>query len=135
MLDINTISNLLNAVLISLFGILSFSFNTRLKNQIDYEYKIKEQAQKIAEYAAITYCERMEPEKECNRVRANQLAWELLLFLPEDLYTELTIALDPKSDPAKNNIFKVLIKCREYLRKEKSSLTDEKIFFNKPIKK
>ena len=103
----------------------------KLAEEYRYDIRIREQASKIAEYLSITVGERMDPNMKIDRVKANQLAWELVLWLPDDLYLELKDALNPKNN-GKNNVFKVLIKIREFLRKEKTSLTDEDIFFNKP---
>jgi hypothetical protein len=130
-----------------LFVILQFLssawIKARLENSIKHEYdkileeyrlnlRIKERAAKIAEYLSITMGERMDPTEKVDRVRANQLAWELVLWLPDDLYLELKDSLKPEIDDKKTNVFKVLIKIREFLRKEKTCLTDEDIFFNKP---
>ena len=127
--------------------LLSIWIKSRLENSIKHEYdklieeykvelNIKDRASKVAEYLAITIGGRMDLDIKMDIIRANQLAWELALWLPDDLYLELKESLNPlNSNKDSVNEFKTLIKIREFLRKEKTKLTDNDIFFNQPSKK
>ena len=126
--------------------LLSIWIKSRLESSIKHEYdklveeyrydiKTREQASKIAEYLSIIEGKRLDPTSEFDFRRANKLAWELLLWLPENLYLELKETLDPKNTDIKKNTFKVLLKIREHLRKEKTIITDNDVFFHFPDKK
>jgi hypothetical protein len=138
------------SIITILLGILQFLFSNwiklRLENSIKHEYdkfiedyrydiKVKEQASKIAEYLSIIEGKRLDPSGDFDFKRANKLAWELLIWLPEDLYLELKEALDPKKQSEDKNSFKVLLKIREYLKKEKTKITDNDVFFHFSDKK
>lgn len=102
----------------------------------DYKYnlKIKEQASIIAEYVSIIVQNKIDPNNKFDYNKANQLAFQLALLLPDDLYLELKVALDPKSDINETNIYKVLLKVRNYLRNEDTKITDEDIIWHFPNK-
>jgi hypothetical protein len=119
------------------------SINSKYKKILeDYRYnlKVRERAEKIAEYLSLYYTDSQ------NFQKLNQLSWELSLWFPSELYANLGKALKnigPGMDIDKETIFDILIKTRKLLLKEEAgSLAVEDIIShakgigkNKPITK
>jgi hypothetical protein len=64
----------------------------RLVEDYRFELKANEQGAKIAEYAAISVFLQVTDSPELYR-RANQLSWELFLWLPPEVYRQLARGL------------------------------------------
>lgn len=89
------------------------------KSLEDYRWRqnSREQSVKIAEYMSLRFSMSDSSSDEYFN-RANQLAWELFLWLPADVWRELMKAQKPGG-----NYTDALIRAREYLlQEEKSSL-------------
>jgi len=102
--------------------------NDKVLEEFRYDIRIREQASKIAEYIAFIEEDRINPPEKPDYRYMNKLAFELLLWLPEDLYLELKEVFS-KND-IENNTFKVLVKIREHLQKKKTLITDNDIFWH-----
>jgi hypothetical protein len=76
-------------------GQMKARFDVALENY-KFELKAREQAAAIAEYAALAINLKATDDAQTYR-RANQLAWELFLWLPDDVYRKLGRGL---SDPS-----------------------------------
>lgn len=89
----------------------------RLKRELDWNYKTREKAAKVAEYLAHQmFLTEKTPIEEY--IKVNQMAWELALWVPKDLYVEIAQAA---AMPDKNrNFFSAIIKARKLLLKEKA---------------
>ena len=97
----------------------------------DYKYQIRarEQASKVAEY--FSYYFRLKPDSsDADYRKANQLIWELALWLPEDVYRHVTKAAANNS--AEHNIFSALVSVRSLLLKAPGNLTQDDILFHAP---
>lgn len=131
-------------IIISL-GILQYLFSkwleARLENSIKHEYdkliedykyniKIREQAARTAEYLALAH--RLKTDSPpSDYERANQLSWELAMWLPTELYEKMGQALTSPS--RENNILTIVIECRKLLLKENAGTLDsEKIASHAP---
>jgi hypothetical protein len=60
----------------------------RISEDYKFELRAHEQGVKIAEYAALAIDLKVDDSVETYR-RVNQLAWELFLWLPDDVYRKL----------------------------------------------
>jgi hypothetical protein len=101
----------------------------KLLEDYRFDLRAREQAAKAAEYIALA--RNLETTStEADYRRANQLAWELALWLPDDLYRNLGKALaSPSSD---NNILSVLIEIRKLLLKTPGTLNDAEVIHHAP---
>lgn len=84
------------------------------KRMEDYRYAVRtrEQAAKAAEYLALTWRLEAEHSDDVYR-RANQVGWELAMYLPPDVYRHVRDAL---AAPSKDrNICSAVICVREHL--------------------
>ncbi|HAT73632.1 MAG: hypothetical protein US30_C0009G0027 [Candidatus Moranbacteria bacterium GW2011_GWF2_36_839] len=104
----------------------------KLAEEYKYEIRVREQSSKIAQYLSIVEANRLSPSDDFDFKKANELAWELLLWLPEELYLKLKQALDPKNNAEENNTFKVLLEIRKHLRNENTKITDADVFWHYP---
>jgi hypothetical protein len=91
-LTIGTIVAALNAIVLFLGSRwIEGKINSQFERSLEdyrFELKTREQAAKIAEYAALASTLKDTDDPETYR-RANQLAWELFLWLPADVYRKL----------------------------------------------
>ncbi|MFP3356837.1 hypothetical protein R0K17_05690 [Planococcus sp. SIMBA_143] len=112
---------------ISILGVIvyliQYYFNEKMKSQLTkknneyleqlrWDLKAKEQAEKVAEYISIA---RNLNESRPNEdfVKANKLAWELAMWLPADLYKAMGQALVNPTDD--NNELTIITKVRKLL--------------------
>lgn len=120
------------SIITVLLGILQFLFSSwiksRLENSIKHEYdkfleeykyeiKVREQAARVSEYLALA--RRLKEESaEADYERANQLSWELAMWLPSDIYKSMVKAISSPSEDT--NELTVIIDVRELLLKDKA---------------
>ena len=103
--------------------------NDRVVEEYKYEIRAKEQAAKIAEYFAYYFRLKAESSESDYRT-ANKLAWELALWLPQELYLQVREAVvNPDNN---SNILSTIVAARKLLLKNPGSLTSEDIFFHAP---
>jgi hypothetical protein len=96
----------------------------RILEDYRYNLKVRERAEKIAEYLSLYY------EDSHNFQKLNQLSWELSLWLPADIYANLSRALlniGPEMDINKKTILDILIDIRRLLLKDPGNLTGANI--------
>lgn len=101
----------------------------RLLEDYRFELKAREQAAKAAEYIALAR-ELPATASEIEYRRANQLAWELALWLPDELYRKLGRALTAQS--TKDDVLSVLIEIRKLVLKNPGTLTDAEVIHHRP---
>lgn len=95
-----------------------------------WELSVRKQAEKIAEYMSIARSLSTSSTPEEYRY-ANQLAWELALWLPRDIYKSLSHALTSPSEV--NNPLSVVVEVRQLLLEEKfGSLTQDEVLCHAP---
>lgn len=82
-----------------------------------FDFKVREQATKVAEYMAIARNLKGSSPKEDYR-KANQLAWELAMWLPTEVYKKLGQALSKPNE--QYNPLSVAIEVRKVLLKNKA---------------
>ena len=92
---------------------------------LKWELKVREQAVRVAEYLALARSLKVDSLDSDYR-KANQLSWELAMWLPEDLYKQMVNAI---VNPSKNtNELKTVVAVRSLLLKENAgNLTSENI--------
>jgi hypothetical protein len=80
--------------------------------KIRWELKVREQAERVAEYLAIASdLKETDPPEKYQRV--NRLNWELAMWLPENLYKAMVDAIiKPNKE---NNTLSVVVGIRKYL--------------------
>ncbi len=101
----------------------------RILEEYKYEIRAREQAAKVAEY--FSYYFRLKSDSsEADYRKANQLAWEMALWLPEETYKLISKAVANPSDEA--NILSALVSVRKLLLKNPGDLTQNEIFFHAP---
>ena len=86
--------------------------NTKFVEKIRWDIKVREQAERVAEYMSIAR-NLKETDPPDIYQRANRLNWELAMWLPEDLYNAMMSAIAKPSD--KINPLSVVIDIRKYL--------------------
>ncbi len=91
--------------------------NAVFTETIKWDLKVREQAKRVAEYMALA--RRLdESSPETDFERANQLSWELAMWLPENIYKQMTTAIaKPNKDV---NELSVTISVRKILLGEKA---------------
>jgi len=90
---------------------------TKFSDELQWNRKVQEQAARVAEYLALARRLR-ETSPESDFERANQLSWELAMWLPEDVYRQMTFAI---VRPNRNlNELSVTISVRQLLLGEKA---------------
>ncbi len=91
--------------------------HSKFLQELQWETKAREQAEKVAEYLALARQLNEESPNE-EYVKANQLSWELAMWLPEDVYKETVQAI---TNPNENiNELSAVIAVRSLLLKEKA---------------
>lgn len=97
---------------------------------LKWELKVREQAVGVAEYLAIAR-NLKEDSPESDFRKANQLSWELAMWLPEEVYKEMVNAIVKPSN--NTNELTAVVLVRSLLLKEKSGkLAPENIAHHAP---
>lgn len=86
--------------------------HSKFLDKLQWDRKVQEQAARVAEYLALA--RRLKKDSpESDYERANQLSWELAMWLPEEIYKQMTLAI---SNPGPDvNELTVSIAVRELL--------------------
>jgi hypothetical protein len=72
--------------------------HSKFLDELQWNRKVQEQAARVAEYLALAR-RLKESSTESDYERANQLSWELAMWLPEDIYKQMTSAIvNPNKD-------------------------------------
>lgn len=97
---------------------------------LKWEVKVREQAVRVAEYLALARGLK-EDSPDSDYRKANQISWELAMWLPEDIYKEMVGAIVAPSEKA--NELTTTISVRKLLLKEKAgNLAPENIAHHAP---
>lgn len=104
--------------------------HSKFLDELQWDRKIREQAVRVAEYLALAR-RLKESSPTCDYEHANQLSWELAMWLPENIYKEMTQAI---VRPNQNvNELTVAISVRKLLLGEKAgNLTQDDIAHHAP---
>jgi hypothetical protein len=104
--------------------------HTTFLENLKWELKVREQAVRVAEYLALARSLK-EDSPDSDYRKANQISWELAMWLPEDIYKEMTSAIVTPSKST--NELTTIISVRSLLLKEKAGdLTSENIAHHAP---
>ena len=72
--------------------------HSKFLDELQWNRKVQEQAARVAEYLALAR-RLKESSTESDYERANQLSWELAMWLPEEIYKQMTLAIaNPNQD-------------------------------------
>ena len=97
--------------------------NAIFLERIRWDIKVREQAERTAEYLSIARDLKESDTPETYR-RVNRLNWELAMWLPEDLYKAMMNAIAKPDDT--NNPLSVVVAIRQYLLGKKAGNIDQK---------
>lgn len=86
--------------------------NAVFLEKIRWDIKVREQAERAAEYLSIAKDLKESDSSETYR-RVNRLNWELAMWLPEDLYKAMMDAVAKPDE--NNNPLSVVVSIRQYL--------------------
>jgi hypothetical protein len=126
---VGVISSLSTTILLSVVASLGRNlFIQRLKlalqkehskflDELQWNRKVQEQAARVAEYLALAR-RLKETSPESDYERANQLSWELAMWLPEQIYKQMTRAIARPGQDV--NELTVAISVRKLLLGEKA---------------
>ena len=89
--------------------------HAKFLEELRWDWKVREQAAKSAEYMALVWTLREDDSPETFRL-ANQLSWELALWLPSDVYRSVVQAI-VRPDHS-SNVLTAIIKVRALLLRE-----------------
>jgi hypothetical protein len=104
--------------------------NNEYLEKLKWEQKTREQSVRAATYLAHVRDLR---EDDCREtyIKANELGWELAMWLPDDLYRSLTQAL--VYPDKRKNVLSVVVEIRQaLLGKAAGSLSADEIMFHAP---
>jgi len=97
---------------------------------LKWGFKIREQAAGVAEYLALARSLK-EDSSEADYRKANQMSWELAMWLPEDIYKEMTSSIVAPSREV-NELSTVLSVRKLLLHKNAGNLTTNDIAHHAP---
>ena len=99
-------------------------------DKLQWDRKVQEQAARVAEYLALAR-RLKENSPESDYEKANQLSWELAMWLPDEIYIQMVHAI---SNPdAQNNELTVAIAVRKLLLEDNAGrLTADQIAHHAP---
>ncbi|MDD2059125.1 hypothetical protein NPS58_17005 [Pseudomonas putida] len=104
--------------------------NNKIVEGLKWDLKVREQSVKVAEYLALAYRLRSEDSDELYR-RADQLGWELSIWLPADIYRMVAKAVHEPDIHI--NVLSALVEVRKYLLKsDAGNLSSTEILFHHP---
>ena len=104
--------------------------HTQFNTDLQWEVKVKERAERVAEYISLARSLRENSTEEEYR-EANRLSWELAMWLPADIYFQMVQAIaNPNQE---NNELTVVIAVRKLLLKDKAgNLTENQVAHHAP---
>lgn len=97
---------------------------------LNWDMKVREQAVRVAEYLALARSLK-DDSPDSDYRKANQLSWELAMWLPEDIYKKMVGAIARPNGTT--NELTTVVSVRSLLLKEKAgNLTSENIAHHTP---
>lgn len=104
--------------------------HTQFSLDLQWEVKIKERAERVAEYISLARSLKEESDEDDYR-KANRLSWELAMWLPDEIYKQMVGAIAYPSE--QNNVLSVVVSVRKLLLKDKAGqLTSSDIAVHAP---
>ena len=104
--------------------------HTQFNTDLQWEVKVRERAERVAEYISLVRSLRESSNEEDYR-KANRLSWELAMWLPADIYNQMVLAI--ANPNKKNNELTVVIAVRKLLLKDKTgNLNENQIAHHSP---
>ncbi|MCD8518864.1 MAG: hypothetical protein LRY32_04610 [Flavobacterium sp.] len=104
--------------------------HTQFNTDLQWEVKVRERAERVAEYISLARSLRENSTEEEYR-KANRLSWELAMWLPAEIYSQMVQAITNPNQA--NNELTVVIAVRKLLLKEKAgNLTENQIAHHAP---
>jgi len=104
--------------------------HTQFNTELQWEIKVRERAEKVAEYISLARSLRENSNEEEFR-KANRLSWELAMWLPDDIYSQMVLAIVNPNQA--NNELTVIIAVRKLLLKEKAgNLSENQVAHHAP---
>jgi hypothetical protein len=103
-ITVGVLSALLTTALISILAffarnliaeLISYPFqkeHSKFLDELRWHRKVQEQAARVAEYMALVR-RLKESSPESDFERANQLSWELAMWIPDEIYRQMTMAI------------------------------------------
>ena len=104
--------------------------HSRFLDELQWNRKVQEQAARVAEYLALAR-RLKETSSESDYEHANQLSWELAMWLPEDIYKEATMAI-ARPNEGTNELTATISVRRLLLGKGAGNLTADDIALHAP---
>lgn len=104
--------------------------HTQFNTELQWDIKVRERAEKVAEYISLARSLRENSNEEEFR-KANRLSWELAMWLPDDIYSQMVLAIVNPNQA--NNELTVIIAVRKLLLKEKAgNLSENQVAHHAP---
>ncbi|MFI3155244.1 MAG: hypothetical protein QX199_03720 [Methylococcaceae bacterium] len=104
--------------------------HSQFLENLKWDLKVREQAVRVAEYLALAR-NLKEDSPDTDYRKANQLSWELAMWLPEDIYKEMVSAIVTPNENT-NELSTVVSVRKLLLQKEAGNLTIENIAHHAP---
>jgi hypothetical protein len=103
---------------------------TQFNTDLQWEVKVRERAERVAEYISLARSLRKNSTEEEYR-KANRLSWELAMWLPDEIYCKMVQSIVYPDEF--NNEFTVIIAVRKLLLNDKAgNLTEHQIAHHGP---
>ncbi len=97
---------------------------------LKWDIKVREEAVSVAEYLALAR-NLKEDSPETDFRKANQLSWELAMWLPEDIYKEMVASIASPNEGT--NMLTTVVSVRKLLlQKNAGNLTDHDVAHHSP---
>ena len=104
--------------------------HSQFLEDLKWGLKVREQAVRVAEYLALAR-NLKENSPETDYRKANQLSWELAMWLPEEIYKEMVTSIVSPNE--KTNELSTVVSVRKLLLQKKAgNLTPENIAHHAP---
>ena len=104
--------------------------HSQFLENLKWDIKVREQAVRVAEYLALAR-NLKEGSPDTDYRKANQLSWELAMWLPEDIYKEMVSSITTPNE--KTNELTTVVSVRKLLlQKEAGNLAPENIAHHAP---
>ncbi len=104
--------------------------HSQFLENLKWDIKVREQAVRVAEYLALAR-NLKEDSPDTDYRKANQLSWELAMWLPEDIYKEMVRSITIPNENT-NELSTVVSVRKLLLQKEAGNLSSENIAHHAP---
>lgn len=104
--------------------------HSQFLENLKWDIRVREQAVRVAEYLALAR-NLKEDSPDTDYRKANQLSWELAMWLPEDIYKQMVNSIAAPNEK-ENELSTVVSVRRLLLQKEAGNLTSDNIAHHAP---